>query len=51
MICTKKEEDISVIESRKRRGAGVCKGSVEEGVYQAIEITTDITGVLCAEKG
>jgi len=49
-ICTKKGEDISIIQSRKRKGAGVCKGSVEEGVYQAIKITTDVTGVLCAKK-
>jgi len=33
VICTEKGEDISIIESRKRGGAGVCKGSVEKGVY------------------
>ncbi len=27
-----------------------CEGLVEEGVYQAIEIATDITGVLCAKE-
>ena len=39
-----------MVKSRERRGVRVCEGSVEEGVYKAIEVTTNITGVLCAKK-
>ena len=38
--------------SRVERGsAGVYKGLVEKGIHWTIEVTTDITSVLCAEKG
>ena len=38
--------------SRVERGsAGVHKGLVEKGIHWTIEVTTDITSVLCAEKG
>ena len=47
----KKGEDISIVKNRKRGSTGVCEGSVEKGVYQAIEITTDIASVLCAKEG
>ena len=47
---TKKGEDISIVKSRKRGSTGVCERSAEEGVYQAIEFTTDVTGVLYAKK-
>ena len=46
----KKGEDISIVESRKRGSTGVCGRSAEEGVYQAIEVTTDVTSVLCAKE-
>jgi len=49
-FCAKKGEDIPIVKSRKRRGARVCEGSVEEGVYKAIEVTTNITSLLCAEE-
>ena len=38
--------------SRIERGSTrVCKRLVEEVIYQTIEVTTDVTGVLCAKKG
>jgi len=50
-FCSKKEKDISIIKNRERRGSGVCKGSVKEGVYLTIEITTNVTSVLYAKEG
>ncbi len=32
-FCAKKREDISIIKSRKRESLGVCKESVEKGIY------------------
>ena len=49
-FCAEKGEDIPIVKSRKRRGARVCKGLVEEGVYKAIKVTTNITGVLYAKE-
>jgi len=37
--------------NRKGGNAGVCEGSVEKGIYLTIKITTNVTGVLCAEEG
>ena len=34
----------------EREGTRICERLVEEGVYQAIEITTDVTSVLCAKE-
>ena len=49
-ICAKERQDLSIVKSRKRGGARIREGLVEEGVYQAIEITTDVTGILCAKE-
>ncbi len=46
----KKGKIYPLYKSRKRGGTGVCKEPVEEGVYQAIEITTNVTSVLCAKE-
>ena len=45
-----KKGKIYLLSRVERRSTRVCKGSVEKGVYQAIKITTNITGVLCAEE-
>ena len=49
-ICAKEGQNLSVVKSRERGGTRICKRSVEKGVYQAIEITTDVTSVLCAKE-
>ena len=49
-ICSEKREDISIVKNKERGSVGVCKESVEEEVYSTIEITTDITGVICAKE-
>ena len=36
--------------SRERGSPGVCEGSVEKGIYQAIEVTTNVTGILYAKE-
>ena len=49
-ICAKERQDLPIVKSRERGGTGVCEKSVDEGIYKAIEITTDVTSVLCAEE-
>jgi len=51
MICSEKGEDISIVKNKKRGGSKVCERSVKKGLYLTIEITTDITSVLCAKEG
>ena len=49
-ICSEKVENISIIKNRKRGDTKICKGSVEEEIYSTIEIITNITSILYAEK-
>jgi len=46
-----KRESIPFVERREGGGKSVCKGTVEEGLYLAIEVTVDSAGVLCGEEG
>ena len=49
-LCQRKTRSIHCQEQRERGGTRICERSVEEGVHQTIEITTDVTGVLCAKE-
>ena len=44
-ICAKKGEDVSIVKGRKRRGAQVHFRTIEERVYQVLEITSNGTSV------
>ena len=46
----KERKDTSIIKNRKKVSSEVCKELVEKGIYLIIEITTDITSILCTEK-
>ena len=50
-VCAKKGEGVSVVKERKRRGEGICEGTVVEGLHSAVEVTADGTSVLCREEG
>ena len=50
-ICSKKEEDISIIKNRERESPEVHKRSVDGRIYLTIKITTNVTGILCVEEG
>jgi len=45
-ICTKKEENISIVKNREGRDTRVCKESAKKKVYLTIKITMDIISVL-----
>ena len=49
-ICAKERQDLPIVENRKRGSTGVCERPVEEEIYKAIKITTNVTSVLCAEE-
>ena len=46
-----KGEDISIVKNREGESIRVFKRLVEEEVYLAIEVTTYVTSILCAEEG
>ena len=49
-VCSKKEEDISIVKNKEEEGSRICKGSVKKEIYLTIEITIDIIGVLCIKE-
>ena len=49
-VCSEKGEDISIVKNRKRGGTEVFEKSVEKKIYLTIEITTDVTSILCAKN-
>ena len=49
-VFSEKEKDIFIIKDRKEGGSGVFERSVEKEIYSTIEVTTNITSVLCAEE-
>ena len=50
-LCSKKGKDTSIVKNREREDTKVCKKLVEKEVYLTIEITIDITSILCAKEG
>jgi len=49
-VCTEEGESIPIVERRKRRGKGICKGAVMKRIYLAIKVTTNGTSILCREE-
>ena len=49
-VCTKKRKGIPAVERRERGGKGVCKRTTAKGIYSAIEVTANSTGILCREE-
>ena len=49
-ICTKKRENISLIQRRKKRSKEIYSGADEEEVHLTIKVTPDCTGILCREE-
>ena len=47
-ICSEKGRNIPIV---KNRGTGICEGSVKERINLTIEVTTDVTSILCTEEG
>ena len=50
-VCAMEGKGVSVVKGRKRRGEGICEGTVAEGLHLAVEITANGAGVLCREEG
>jgi len=46
-----KRESIPFVKRREGGGKRVCKEAVKEGLYLAVEVTTDSAGVFCRKKG
>ena len=49
-VCTKEEEGVSIVKGGEIRGKRVCKRTVKEGIYSAVEITTNSVSILCREE-
>jgi len=49
-VCTKEGESIPIVKRGKRRGERVHLGAAKEGIYSAVKVTSNSTGVLCRKK-
>jgi len=49
-ICTEKEEGISTIERREKRGVQVHWRTIEKKVYQTLKVTLNSTSVFCRKE-
>ena len=49
-ICTKKREGVLTFQGQEGGSAGVCKGSVEEGLHLAVQVTPNIASALCSKE-
>ena len=50
MICTKKEEGVSIIKRRKGRSAQVYNETAKKGVYLTLKISANSTSVFCRKE-
>ena len=50
-VYTKEREGILIIERRKRGGTDIFGRPVEERIYLTLQITSNVIGTLCGEKG
>jgi len=50
-VCAKKGKGLPIVERRKRGGKRIHSRVVEEGIYPAVKVTTNGTGILCRKEG
>ena len=49
-VHTKKGEGIFTVERRKERGTSICRGSIKERIHPTLQVTPNITSILCGKK-
>ena len=50
-VCTKEGEGVFAVKRRERGSKRICEGTVAEGVYLAIKVTTNGASVFCGKEG
>ena len=46
-VYAKKEEGVPIVKRRERGSERICERTVAEGLYSAVEVTTNSAGVFC----
>jgi len=49
-VHTTKRKGIPTVERRERGGKRICERTVAKGIYLAVKVTTNGTGILCEEE-
>ena len=49
-VCTKERKGVSTLKRRKKRGMGVHRWTIEERVYQTLEVASNSTSIFCRKK-
>ena len=50
-VCAKKEEGVSIVKRKESRGTWVHWKTIEEGIYQTLNVTSNGTYILCRKEG
>jgi len=50
-VYTKEGKCLSTVKRREGKGKRVHQRAVAKGIYLAVEVTTNSTGILCRKKG
>jgi len=50
-VYTKERESVFIVKRRKEEGTSICGRSIAKRVYLFLQITTNITSILCGKKG
>jgi len=49
-VCTMKRKGIPIVKRREREGKRICERAVAEGIYPAVEVTTNGASIFCGEE-
>jgi len=50
-VCTKKGEDVFIVEGKEREGTGICRGPTKKGVYLTFQVTPNFASTFRSQKG
>ena len=50
-VHAKEEKGIFTVERRKGRGTSICGGSIKERIHPTLQVTSNVTSILCSKKG
>ena len=49
-VYTMKRKDIPIVKRREREGKRICERAVAEGIYPAVKVTANGTGIFCGKE-
>jgi len=50
-VHAKEGEGVFTVERGKGRGTSICRGSIKERIHLTLQVTSNVTSILCSKKG